>query len=600
MKLNRTGTQLNASELAKINENWVEIESEYTGVVDTVSDAAFDKVIDASKLTWGEPVATKADLPTSASEGHTRMARDTGKVYRYDGVDWKEIQQIDATPVNEVDARLSAKIDGNYSDVTSQLADEANARIEVDDKAFYSGIKLNRRNRAIMTIVDDDGYPQVHSMLKPLTEQENVPITSAVVTGRVGVASYSMDLQQIKECQDVGMEIQSHTVNHLNLSTLTYEEQEYEISQSKKWLQENGFNADALIYPFGGVNEDTYELTNLYYSAGIYIDGGTGLLNKTPIRSEKLERVYYNLLNPTNESDKNRVEYCKTKIDEAIATDSWMILGLHCFYDGFDPEGLREVIQYAKQQGIEIVTLKKGLELYSNLIELPDFEIDAKGSLHSYKLGRMQRLPNMPNSTDSISVYPQDAFSYRHYNNSQATSSGMPESKGGTLVTLRGASDTYAFQRYFLIRSNVVYERFWDDTTSSWSQWNNTVIPKTVSQIDTDIVDIAKNSHSYASTPSTDKPNYGNGGQNGYVITSVLSEDYKGFIFQNYVEGDTYVGTLYGGVWSGWKMLQPVISGDTSTRPSTNEVGCQFFDSTLGKPIWWKGNGWVDATGASV
>ena len=40
--------------------------------------------------------------------------------------------------------------------------------------------------------------------------------------------------------------------------------------------------------------------------------------------------------------------------------------------------------------------------------------------------------------------------------------------------------------------------------------------------------------------------------------------------------------------------------GPTSRRPTNMNVGFQFFDTTLGKPIYWNGTAWVDATGTSV
>ena len=44
-----------------------------------------------------------------------------------------------------------------------------------------------------------------------------------------------------------------------------------------------------------------------------------------------------------------------------------------------------------------------------------------------------------------------------------------------------------------------------------------------------------------------------------------------------------------------------VLRGTTENRPTTNLfVGLQYFDTTLNKPIWYKGNGWVDSTGTSV
>lgn len=42
-------------------------------------------------------------------------------------------------------------------------------------------------------------------------------------------------------------------------------------------------------------------------------------------------------------------------------------------------------------------------------------------------------------------------------------------------------------------------------------------------------------------------------------------------------------------------------SGSTGNRPTARLfAGRTFFDTTLGKPIWYDGTGWVDATGASV
>ena len=41
-------------------------------------------------------------------------------------------------------------------------------------------------------------------------------------------------------------------------------------------------------------------------------------------------------------------------------------------------------------------------------------------------------------------------------------------------------------------------------------------------------------------------------------------------------------------------------SGSTANRPTIISVGFRYFDTTLGKPIWHNGTGWVDATGATV
>lgn len=40
-----------------------------------------------------------------------------------------------------------------------------------------------------------------------------------------------------------------------------------------------------------------------------------------------------------------------------------------------------------------------------------------------------------------------------------------------------------------------------------------------------------------------------------------------------------------------------VASGTSTSRPSAPSTGQCFFDTTLGKPIWWNGTAWVDALG---
>lgn len=41
-------------------------------------------------------------------------------------------------------------------------------------------------------------------------------------------------------------------------------------------------------------------------------------------------------------------------------------------------------------------------------------------------------------------------------------------------------------------------------------------------------------------------------------------------------------------------------NGTTQQRPTEINLGFQYFDTTLNKPIWWTGKKWVDATGADV
>lgn len=40
--------------------------------------------------------------------------------------------------------------------------------------------------------------------------------------------------------------------------------------------------------------------------------------------------------------------------------------------------------------------------------------------------------------------------------------------------------------------------------------------------------------------------------------------------------------------------------GTTAQRPTTSVMVEQFYDTTLGKPIWWNGSTWKDASNNTV
>lgn len=99
-----------------------------------------------------------------------------------------------------------------------------------------------------------------------------------------------------------------------------------------------------------------------------------------------------------------------------------------------------------------------------------------------------------------------------------------------------------------------------------------------------------------------------------------LSDSHGGLILQSsestpqdahlYVDNHGYMRVVYTNVGTAptgeiGYIIQRNYHGTTSNRPDwlTNDyqsIGFMYFDTTLNKPIWWKGTGWVDATGTSV
>jgi hypothetical protein len=42
------------------------------------------------------------------------------------------------------------------------------------------------------------------------------------------------------------------------------------------------------------------------------------------------------------------------------------------------------------------------------------------------------------------------------------------------------------------------------------------------------------------------------------------------------------------------------MNGTTAQRPLGSILGQRFFDTTINKPIYWKGTGWVDSQGSDL
>lgn len=51
---------------------------------------------------------------------------------------------------------------------------------------------------------------------------------------------------------------------------------------------------------------------------------------------------------------------------------------------------------------------------------------------------------------------------------------------------------------------------------------------------------------------------------------------------------------------SGWLPIQVIKAGTTDNRPAVTTIGFQYFDSSIGKPIWWAGTNWKDSQGTVV
>lgn len=77
--------------------------------------------------------------------------------------------------------------------------------------------------------------------------------------------------------------------------------------------------------------------------------------------------------------------------------------------------------------------------------------------------------------------------------------------------------------------------------------------------------------------------------------------------YKKQIQGRTPTGVQMDTGWANFfRAVAQICSaqeqaGTTANRPTTGlYIGRRYFDSTLGKPVWYTAAGWVDATGSVV
>lgn len=120
---------------------------------------------------------------------------------------------------------------------------------------------------AIITF--DDGMLSQYIYAKTILDKYNFKATFYIICNSVDKEK-RMNWNNIQILEEEGHEIGSHSMNHKRLSKLSEEEMKYEIIQSKRCLQENGFNVTSFSFPYndGDNNKDILKIiADNYYIA---------------------------------------------------------------------------------------------------------------------------------------------------------------------------------------------------------------------------------------------------------------------------------------------------------------------------------------------
>ncbi len=100
----------------------------------------------------------------------------------------------------------------------------------------------------------DDGYDDIYTNAYPLLVAHGMVGTFFIITSKVGWPGY-MSWLQLQQMSVMGMDIESHTVNHVDLSKLNPTRLKYELVESKLQLEMGlGKPVTIICYPAGRYN----------------------------------------------------------------------------------------------------------------------------------------------------------------------------------------------------------------------------------------------------------------------------------------------------------------------------------------------------------
>ena len=223
--------------------------------------------------------------------------------------------------------------------------------------------------RPIVSLTFDDGYESFYKNGLPLLEKYGVPSTDYIISGVLGQDPAYMTSTQVKQLYNNKQDVESHTVSHPDLVTLTATQQDQELKNSQAYLQSLlGIPIKGLATPYGSANNQVLTDAAKYYS---YVRG------VEPGYNAKNNFNPYNIL-VQNIKVNTPVSQVQQWVQQAIATNTWLVLVYHQVdptltnqtaepYNTY-PADLDSELAYIKSTGVTVETMAQAFsEINSQL-----------------------------------------------------------------------------------------------------------------------------------------------------------------------------------------------------------------------------------------
>lgn len=188
---------------------------------------------------------------------------------------------------------------GNNSDIENFLKPETlDEQLKYITENGYQTIFINEIEKLYnytkpVALTFDDCFVYFYNNAFPLFKKYNQKATLNIIENYINGENYLTD-SQIREMIDSGLiSIESHTLTHSDLTTLSNEKQREEILKSKENL-ENRYNIqlNTICYPYGRYNNTSVNIAKEKYKYGLNMTGGMYYSNVHSLYN--IPRIYAN------------------------------------------------------------------------------------------------------------------------------------------------------------------------------------------------------------------------------------------------------------------------------------------------------------------
>ena len=212
-------------------------------------------------------------------------------------------------------------------------------------------VPLPEKGSVILTFDDslDSHYEEAFKRM----QEYDMPGNAGVITNKVG-SNGTLDVNQLKEMQDAGWEIASHSVDNEKLTEKNQQQATIDVNDASDWLAQNGFDSgmDSFIFPHGAYNDPIINAVRQKHTQAF------GYMDPLSAASGKITDPY--TIGRGNGA--YSLDLSKIMINYAEQFNHNVILTFHDIVDdggalSISPGTFNELLEYIDRRDVEVKTL---------------------------------------------------------------------------------------------------------------------------------------------------------------------------------------------------------------------------------------------------